>query len=334
MRPFPDGLSDPLAPDAALQAAFDTAIAATPLPGVPFTIVALNDPGAGPHPMAGQRGSEMHYSASVLKLQMMFAAFALRQAANAFLLETAPAAGDVFAALRAEFNQTILDNLVPQLARTDPRFLLPTYERIFDVLTAPVVGVNFSAGFFGHLHDAISLSKNEGAGACVQALGFGYLTGAASQTGLFDADAASGLWLCGDFSQGWPKVTVDTVNDHGVAQAMTTDMMARLVTHMFDRQLVDELASNAMQGLMAASVPAGHFFVSRVPGRRFATLLTKIGVGPLKTGGSVASEASVLRDVGTGRHFVAVWQNHAFASDASLAPVARVIDQTIAIATS
>ena len=334
MRPFPDSLSDPLLADDDLQAAFDTAIAATPLPTVPFTIVALNDPGAGPHAMAGQLGSEMHYSASVLKLQMMFAAFALRQAANDFLLETAPAAGDVFAALRAEFDPPILDDLVPQLAGTDSQFLLPTYERIFDVLTAPAVGVNFSAGFFGHMHDAISLSKNDGAGACVQALGFGYLTGAASQTGLFDADAASGLWLCGDFSQGWPRVTVETVNDQGVAQAMTTDMMARLVTHIFDRQLVDEPASNAMQGLMAASVPAGHFFVSRVPGRPFATLLTKIGVGPLKSGSSVASEASVLRDAATGRHFVAVWQNQGFSSDASLAPIADVISQTIAIATS
>jgi hypothetical protein len=236
--------------------------------------------------------------------------------------------------LRAEFDQTILDNLVPQLAGTDPRFLLPTYERIFDVLTVPAVGVNFSAAFFGLMHDAISLSKNEGAGACVQALGFGYLTGAASAAGLFDVDAASGLWLCGDFSQGWPKVTVETVNDRGVAQAMTTDMMARLVTHIFDRQLVDDSASNAMQGLMAAAKAAGQFFVSRIPGHHFATLLTKIGVGPLKSGRSVASEASVLAHVGTGRNFVAVWQNHGFASDASLAPIAAVIDRMIEIATS
>ena len=334
MRPFPDPLADPLVHDDDLQAAFDAAIASTPLPAVPFTLVALNGPGQGPHAMAGQLGLEMHYSASVLKLKMMFAAFALRQAANAFLLETQPAAGDVFAALRAEFTQPILDNLVPVLGSMDQRFLLPTYEKIFAVITSPAVGVNFSPGFFGHMHDAISLSKNEGAGACVQALGYGYLTGAATAAEFFDPSTDKGLWLCGDFSQGFPKETVATENDQQVAQAMTTDMMARLVTHVFDRALVDPDSSDAMQGLMAAAKAAGQFFISRTTGLHFATLLTKIGVGPLKTGRSVASEASVLQHVRTGRHFLAVWQNQNFVNDASLVPVARVIDQAIENATA
>jgi hypothetical protein len=179
MLPFPDPLPDPLTPDANLQAAFDAAVATTPLPNVPFTIVALNDPGTTPHGSAGQLGEQMHYSASVLKVAIMNAAFELRKAANALLAVTNPGAGNVFTTLEAEFNPEILDNVVPQLNGVDGRFLVPTYSQIFQVVTTPTqVGVNFNATFFGNMHDAIARSINAGAGACIHAIGYGYLTGA------------------------------------------------------------------------------------------------------------------------------------------------------------
>jgi hypothetical protein len=148
MRPFPDPVIDPLAQDSDLQAALDAAIAASvpPLSAVPFTIVALNDPGATPHGFAGQRGSEMHYSASILKVAAMYAAFELRKAANDLLRQRNVAQAHVFATLQAEFDPVILANLVPQLNGVNPQTFLPKYNEVFATLNqGGLVGVNFGA---------------------------------------------------------------------------------------------------------------------------------------------------------------------------------------------
>jgi hypothetical protein len=139
----------------------------------------------------------------------------------------------------------------------------------------------------------------------------------------------TGIWLCGDFSQGWPKFTINSINDGQVAQCMSTNMMARMYAHIFDRSLVDNQSSGQTQGLLAAAVQNGHFYLSRTPGVGFATFATKIGIGPLKSGALVASEASIIKDVASSRHFVTVWQNQVHVSDASIAPVSRIVGDTI-----
>jgi hypothetical protein len=63
---------------------------------------------------------------------------------------------------------------------------------------------------------------------------------------------------------------------------------------------------------------------------QFVTLQSKIGLGPLNNGTSVASEAAIIRENLTERLFVVVFQNQPFVNDASIRPVSRIVDATIA----
>ena len=170
MQPFPDPKPNLLAPDADLQTAFDNAMAsaANPPGNAPIVIVAIND--ESPHGFAGQRLAEVHYSASLLKVVAMYTAFELLKAANDLLLAASPVPTDVFATLRAAFNDVIDQNRVTQLDGVNlTGFLLPRWEEIFQVDTATST-VNFSAAFSGHLFDAIAKGDNAAAGKVVHSL--------------------------------------------------------------------------------------------------------------------------------------------------------------------
>jgi len=336
MRPFPDPKVDPLAPDPDLQQAFDDAMNAMAQPprGVPIAIVALND--SAPHSLAGQRLTEVHYSASLLKVAAMYAAFELRKAANDLLLVTQPPPADVLPALRNAFDDVIKQHRVKQLLGLDPSFLLPRYDQVFTADSATPT-VNFSPGFFGSMFDAIADGDNAAAGACVHGLGFGYLTKAVSEAGFFDPDAANqpatadGMWLCGDFGNGFPPQRIPCLNDTPVAQATSVRQMARLFTLLAGNTvLVDGASDGAMLHLLDEARNRGHFFLSRDTSVHFATVNTKIGLGPLNNGTSVASEAAIIGETSTGRSFVVVFQNRTFVNDASLLAVSRVIDDAIA----
>lgn len=349
MRPFPDPKPDAFDPDAALQQALDDAInGSTPTPTtVPLAIVAIDDAGP-PHAFAGQLESELHYSASMLKVVAMYTAFELRKAANELLADLLPAAADVFSTLRAEFDPIIDANRVRQLDGVNlGSTLLPQYEQIFQV-DSPTPTVNFTSGFFGNLFDAIAKAENAGAAACIHALGFGYLTKAMSEAGFLDPDAtddphtSDSIWLCGDFGFGFPPERIPSVNDGGVAQpgglapggvAQGTSLrqMAKLFTLLSDRNLVGTASDNAMLHLLEEAVRQGHFFLNRDTSVGYVTLNSKLGLGPLKNGTQVASEAAIIRENTTGRFFVAAFQNRQFVNDtASIFPISQIFDTAVA----
>ncbi len=337
MKPFPDPKPNLLVPDPDLQQAFDNAMASSAQPPqtAPIVIVALNDD--APHGFAGQLGTEVHYSASMLKVVAMYTAFELRKAANELLLAAPPAAADVFSTLHAAFDDIINLNRVTQLTGVNlDGFLLPRWEQIFEV-DAATSTVNFSSSFFGSLFDAITDGNNAAAGAAVHGLGFGYLTKAIADAGFFDPAAASqpatadGMWLCGDFGNGFPPQRIPCVNDTPVAQATSAMQMALLFTLLAgNRFLVDDVSDAAMIDLLTQAVVRLHFFLNRDTSVQFVTLQSKIGLGPLNSGPTVASEATILQENSTGRRFVAVFQNQPFLNDASLLPISRIVDATIA----
>jgi hypothetical protein len=106
--------------------------------------------------------------------------------------------------------------------------------------------------------------------------------------------------------------------------------MAKLFTLLVDSQLVDPASDAAMLGLLQQAVINLHLFLNRDTSVQYVTLQSKIGLGPVNAGFSVASEALIVRENATNRLFVVVFQNQPFANDASIFPVARVIDATIA----
>jgi hypothetical protein len=339
MRPFPDPKADPLEPNTDLQQAFDNAVARAPQPvtAAPIVIVAISENGA-PHGVAGQLDTQVHYSASLLKVAAMYAAFELRKAANEMLADVQPAAADVFATLRSEFDPVIRSDRVPQLAGLADNFLLPSYEKVF-AFDRAIAKVNFSQDFFSALFSAIADGNNVSAGTCIQRLGFGYLTKALAEADFFHPERASdpaagdNIWLCGDFGNGFPPQRIPCLNDTPVAQATSARQMARLFTLLFDKQLIaDGVSDDAMLNLLLQAIlpPRVHLLLNRDTTVGYVTLNSKIGLGPLNSGPQVASEAAVLRENSTGRSFIAVFQNQRFVNDASIQPISRIVDDTLA----
>src|SRR5262245_21867761 len=79
----------------------------------PIAVVALND--SAPHGLVGQLLTEVHCSASLVKVAAMYGAFELRKAANEHRLAVQPAADQVIPTLRTAFDNVIKQHRVKQL---------------------------------------------------------------------------------------------------------------------------------------------------------------------------------------------------------------------------
>jgi hypothetical protein len=354
--PFPARFVEPHASSLAARnkmiAAFHTAVqavAADPtydvLPSIdtlPIAIVALDHDGS--RPLAGQRHFEMYYSASLLKVAAMYAAFQLRAAANdlaARLDSVAVSEGQLFKRLTDIFDPQI-SGAVPRINNHKPPISLamrvPKYRDIFAATTDHGHWrLDFNTAFNNNLSAMIVDSDDIAAGVCIRALGYSWIDGVLQSAGFFDDSLPrrAGIWLAGDYNL-WPTVDVDSLNDGTVKQATTCFHMAWLFVRLFDNGLVDDashhFAGNSdMQHLLALAVDShgAPSLLKRVfaPGSPpFHVLQTKIGVGELKGGdcrGSdaagrdrrdrcVYSEASIVQDPVSGRKFVTMWQNLTF----------------------
>ncbi|MFF7755724.1 hypothetical protein ACFZCP_42440 [Streptomyces sp. NPDC007971] len=337
---FPDLKSDLLGPDSALQQAFDNALAAAPpgLSNVPLGIVALND--SAPHGFAGHLESEIHFSASLLKATSMWASFELLRAANELVTEKQPQPADVIPLLHSEFDDIINDVRVTQLTGVNlTGFILPRWDQIFTVQADSTV--TFSTNFQTSLTGSIAEGDDVATGVVVHGVGFGYLTEGASTAGFFDESATStprtadGMWLCGDYSNGFPPQRIPCVNDTPTAQGTSVRQMARLFTFLAgNAPLVDGPSDAAMLDLLTKAVERRHTFLDRDPTVQFSMLQSKIGLGSVHSGTpseqAVASEAAIVQEKSTGSRFVLVFQNRPFANDASVKPVSQVFDTAIA----
>jgi hypothetical protein len=335
---FPTLYPNPLVEDGELQRALDRAIEAGPGRAwrTPVAIVSLGPDGA--RPMAQFRGDEVHFSASLLKVAAMYAAFELRNTLRGIAAElgTRVTAPELLKAAATYLDPqiTIMAGNIPALRGVAGPHALPQYASAFEVgpPAGPEAGpgVDFAPRFASHLDRMIAVSDNGSAAQCVHGVGYGYLNGALVSAGLFDPTSNVGLWLAGDYAGSYPYYRIRSVNDGLVAQAATVTHLAQLYTLLHDGLLVDERSSQEMLALLARAVAVPEVFIDRASGLDFRVTHTKVGLGPLKPengGTSVYSEGSILRHA-SGRQFVAVWQNFVF-GDEGFDPIGWVVRDTI-----
>lgn len=336
--PFPKLYPNPLVPDAGLQAALDKAILAGPGKSwrVPVTIVSLSPDGH--RQMAQFKGSELHFSASLLKVGAMYAAFELRGVLQSIAAELGPglSTADLLKAAAAYLDPKITTRVaaIAELKGVQHSHALPAYAAAFELAphgpgAAAANTVRFTSAMAENLEKMIAISDNRCAAQCVHASGYGYLNGALADAGFFDPKTERGIWLAGDYISQYPYFRIKAVNDGMVAQAATTNQLAHLYALLFDGHLVSSGASAEMMALLAKAVAVPEIFIDRAANLNFRVTHTKVGLGPLKAengGYSVYSECSILEHT-SGRKFVAAWQNFVFKD--GFEPIAYVVRDTI-----
>ena len=351
---FPTTFPTLLTPDPALAGALAAAIAESVVtfpslgapPRIAISVVAIDESGDQPRfKHAGFGEHDMHYSASLLKVAAMFDAFELRQSASDFALTAGdPTQADLFARMSTEFDPTIASS--SQLISSDPNVTedlkKPKYTTLFEGTQLASGGylIKFTPSFSGDLSLMIVESQDEASGRCVKGLGYSWINGLLEAGGLFNSATQNGIWLAGTFTGTVPVVRIPSLNDGLSAQAMTCFDMANLYALLFEKTTIDARSSDSiceeMLQLLADSAvgPDPSWMQDGVRegvtglASTFTITHTKIGDGPLKTGGSVASEATIVQHNPSGKEFMVVWQNVLNNVD-NLSGVAALVQHTI-----
>jgi hypothetical protein len=334
---FPDSYPNLLSPDFTMAAALTAAQAATavafPTAGVhlnaAISIAAVDDDMAASFSYAGFRDTGMYFSASLLKVAALLAAYELRQSAADFASDQSDCtAGTMFTGLRNEFDQDIQDS-VPLLLNTPgitPNMRVPKYPTVFAAgqpLPDGGCGLSFNPAFAADVRGMIVDSDNDQASATIQALGYSWINGLMSNGGLFNQSTNTGIWLGGTFTGAFPAVRVPSINDGPSAQATTTIDMAKFLALLLEGRTLDARSADGisveMLGLLADAQSLGDSSWMTVGARAsmglnaigpgFTITHCKLGVGDLTAGPEVASEATILNHDGTGRQFIVAWQN-------------------------
>jgi hypothetical protein len=331
---FPSTYATPFALDPALDAKLADAIAAATRPGlnsdIPISIVVLKDDGRHLH--AGNRHEEMHFSGSMIKIAAMYAAFEMRAGANRVFGTTPPQAKkDAIAELVRVMNPQIDASAAKEIkslsAASLTKVLQPNYTAAFKLPPPAADKTDFTNTMHGFLTSMIVNGTNTGAGNTIHTVGFGYLTAALIKAGFFKSDPDpsknKGLWLAGDYLQAgdpgnWTEEgRVKCINDTDTAQGTTTIQLAKMLTLMLGRTLVDGPSSDAMLKFLKDARDHGFkpwIMRSKAGPASFQVTHNKLGEGFLKPangGNAVMSEASIITQVKNGvtRRFVVVWQN-------------------------
>lgn len=329
--PFPSPYPTLLGSDPAMEGALGAAVAeavvqfpdlALVVGAVPISLVAIDETTSPPDFLhGGILYGRTYFSASLLKVAAMYAAFELRKSVNARGAAADVNRQNLFSILNTEFDP-VIDSAIPAIsvaAGVTPAMRVPKYREIFAVMDRTTGGIaaEFNATFQSNMRAMIVDSNNNAAAACVQALGYSWINGTLQKGGFF-LPPDNGIWLAGTFTGSWPYVRIPSDNDGPVAQATTCFDMANLYAHIVRRTLVDADASVRMSKLLADAATIGpdasfmdHARRQRegIIARSFFITHNKVGLAPLKTGQMVASEATIVIHGPTDRKFLTVWQN-------------------------
>ena len=341
-------VADPASP---MQKALVAAVAKrSELSAVPITIVALPDKPAAPGTKlltASVKGDEIHFSASLVKVAAMYASFELRAAARRALpgvlakltagkfdvsdkqIQTG-ALIEIAHGYASEIGSTSL--ALPLLKMCPTNMLIPTWGKVLALVRSGSDWVcDFTSGHTLAMAKMIIPSDNSMAAQTIHGVGYGYLNAALTAGGFFDPKTPRGIWLAGDYIGKWHYYRIQSVNDQGVAQAPTTNDMARLYALAATGFLVDADSSKAMLELLRRAYDEGQeYFLTRPAGLGYVQTHTKVGLAPLKSGKDVASEASIVRHNISKKRFVVAWQNVVLSgSDTDYEPIARAVDETL-----
>ena len=163
---------------------------------VPFTIVEVTDP-SGLFPSAGYLETVTDFIASMGKVVVMYAAYALRDMVRRFAASTSANPANLFFRLAREMNPAISQasrNIARSLLQDEHR--LPIYKDVFAVEPVALgfrAAVAFSRPYDRALEGMIVPSNNADAATCVHGIGYGYLNGALAAGGFFDPSSDQGL---------------------------------------------------------------------------------------------------------------------------------------------
>ena len=277
MFPFHDEYPLLLTPDvdleSALNAAYGEAQAAFPSTSAPKRVgcsIVLVDDSVTPtiYRQGGIRNGNVYYSASLLKVAAMYAAYELRNSVNAAARTlTATTSTELFAQLTLGLNP-LISAAVPQVTTTPgitEVMKVPNHSKIF--VAIPLMEGGFALDFSGDFADLMRLmivqSDNEAAAQCIQRLGYSWINGALASAGFFNSDSQRGIWLAGTFTGSETYVRIMSDN-HGLsAQATTCADLANMYALLNDRQLVDPGSSESMLTLLADAQDAEPGWVTR-----------------------------------------------------------------------
>ena len=315
VNPFPPKSDITLVPDGKLKDAVTGAVddAAAKFA---ITIVDLTSiPAVHSYVMGGFNGDKEYYTGSLVKVGVLYAAYALQDMVRRYIALRSPkSAADLFKGLRTDMNGPIAQStrLISGGAKSNQQ--VPTYKNVFAVTNlGGKLQIQFTPGYRDNLKRMIVNSDNDAAGICIHGLGFGYLNGALEQGGFFDSTSKTGVWAAGDFKHGWTAVRIPCENlAGGTAQGATTDALARLMTVIVFGNVLDNRSHFEMSKLLReAAHGTDPSFLSRpIMGhlREDQVLHAKIGIGEDP---DVLSEAELLKGVGAkpGKSYMVAWQN-------------------------
>ncbi len=287
---------------------------------------------------AGVHERDMYFSASLLKVSLLYASFELVAQVNAL-------APTLTATSSARFLQAVKNAFAPLIRPSVRRIPRGPWREVdfADALTATAIGggqyrVTLSARHAADLGKIFSdQHDNNPPSRCMQRLGYSFVNRALEAAGFLDAVGGVGIWMATDYG-GWSDFHVPVATASGgrparqgsSSAAMTAIDMASLLAHMHRGQLIDAAASQAMRDLFA---PGGAWsWFGQVPGASGLSFeVTGCKVGESGSGsafvGTVLSEGAFLRRKSDDARFVVVWQN--MDAQMALAPIYQVIDAMV-----
>jgi len=230
---------------------------------------------------------EEFYSASLIKVAAMFAAYTLRREADVLRTDMRDGIVDVplskfFDKLAERVNPA--DDALPEITKAAKIKInnIPMAPSLRDILsiTSLTDPVTFTDDFQGHLRRMIIISRDCDTAECIFRLSYPYINLKLMNEGYFHRDARKGIWLCGDYfppggcaneakqsklqykATGQAFLRIDTVNDCdqtqtppfcGSAQNTTSKDMARLFLNILLQELVDQPSAHEMLLLLNAA---------------------------------------------------------------------------------
>jgi hypothetical protein len=307
---------------------------------VPISLYAHVRSGSS-HFYAGIHDDEMHFSASLMKVAAMYAAFSLRAEAR----ELARAGGFAntnafFAALGQQFNT---NDAVPTIRSAGPAVgLKPKYTDILSVtgFGGGTLSIDFTDEFRNHMRQMIVPSNNASAAQCIRQLGYAYINVKLMNGRFFDRTTNTGIWLAADFAGG-TRVEVDSINDGKAAQVTTSRQMARFFSGITLGTLVGSVHDEEMRQLLKDAIDVDAPWISRFGTRLYKFSGVKVGVANLKPntppkGPDVYSEGVLLKWKGDATKLSALnltgdiavcWQNlRISAFDTGVPAIAKIIE--------
>lgn len=287
---------------------------------------------------AGVHETGMYFSASLLKVAMLYASFELVKQVNELAPAlTAPTAAKFLDRVRREFGPAI-ERSVARINRAGEwratKFdkalrALPDGPNRFRVELHPTHAADLATIFD-------TQDKNIAPRDTMHRLGYSYVNRALEAGGFFDAVTTTGIWTTADYGS-WPSFHVPVATRGGrpphngsSEAAMSALAMASLLAHLHRGTLVDAAASQRMRTIFEAGAP-WTWLKDHTATAASSFDITGCKIGEAASGsafvGNVFSEGAWLRRKSDAADFVVVWQNAH--DDLPFESIARVIDEVV-----